>query len=199
MDVVRMVVAFGLAGGALVAACSSSSSSGGGSGQNAADAAADSSTPQNEAGTSDAGVITIACGSGTCPTTTSICCVYPPPSGTGDFTYQCVVGDVCPGVDAGAAGPDAGDIEPTALGCTGTSTCTNGNVCCIRPNDLSVGPQSHISECRGSCDSDDGQLCDPNAATSGCAATAMCSSSNIRTWGLPSTFATCGGVNAPAM
>jgi hypothetical protein len=36
-------------------------------------------------------------------------------------------------------------------------------------------------------------LCDPNAAPSGCDAGVQCSSNNIGDWGLPRTYATCGG------
>jgi hypothetical protein len=183
-----MVAGVSLTGGGLLVvaslgACSGSSSTN----ATVVDSGGEASTSQKEGGEADAGVVTISCGSTTCPTSTSICCAYPPADDAGAFSYQCVVGDVCPDVDAGIP-------KPTALGCTSTATCTNGNVCCVRPNDLMVGPQGHISECRGMCDSDDGQLCDPSAATSGCAASAPCSSANVTSWGVPSTFGTCGGV-----
>jgi hypothetical protein len=49
------------------------------------------------------------------------------------------------------------------------------------------------SECKASCTNNEAQLCDPQAATTGCPAQDPCSNKNISDWGLPSSYATCGG------
>jgi hypothetical protein len=73
-----------------------------------------------------------------------------------------------------------------ALKCSGAANCASGMVCCIGPNGASA--------CAASCTRDQAQLCDPNAMMSGCGDAGACSSMNIGDWGLPRTFATCGGL-----
>lgn len=132
------------------------------------------------------------CGAVRCPTSGAICCAYPSQRGDA-FSYLCVGGATCPVADAGRGDPQT----PTVLGCTTTSNCAIGTVCCIHTNEQNEGAQSSTSACRPTCTDKEAQLCDPAAATTGCAASAPCSSENIASWELPPTFATCGGVEAP--
>lgn len=126
------------------------------------------------------------CGAIACPTAGAICCAYP--QGSGGFAYACVGGSTCPASDGGTQ-------TPTVLGCTSAANCAGGTVCCVRRNDDNQGAASSTTECKPSCGSREAQLCDPGAATSGCAG-AACSSANIASWSLPASFATCGGVRA---
>lgn len=131
----------------------------------------------------------IPCGTVICPTSGALCCAYPSSGATG-FSYSCVGGSTCPIGDAG------GGQTPTVLQCTSTANCTDGKVCCVRPNDDNQGAQSSTAVCKASCGANEAQLCDPTATVTGCSPSAPCSSANIASWELPSTFATCGGVLA---
>lgn len=133
---------------------------------------------------------TLTCGSATCLIPGETCCVTNPP-GPGTFAFGCVVGTTCPVPDAGAGGGD----RPTALQCSSAANCGPGTVCCA-----TTGAQGTSSECKATCNGGGGggesaQLCDLNApaASNGCPQNQACSSNNIGDWGLPQSFATCGG------
>lgn len=121
----------------------------------------------------------VACGSVTCRIPEESCCVYEsaqPPQ------YLCVVGTSCPTVDGGGKG--------TALTCSGAANCPQDRVCCV----YELPSKQVASACRVACASNEAQLCDPKAPVSGCSAAAACSSSSVTDWGLPTGYATCGGV-----
>jgi hypothetical protein len=162
----------------------------------APDAAQPDATPGGSGGTTDAGgpggnANVLACGSTACAIPSQVCCVDR--VGGGTASYQCVTGATCPVVDAGAG--NNGD-PPTALQCAGAANCGGGTVCCVQ---RTGGVTS--SSCKASCGGQNAaQLCDPKAAaaSSGCPADAgtlsQCLTRDIADWGLPATFATCGGV-----
>ena len=118
------------------------------------------------------------CGTATCVLPAESCCVSD--LGNGSLGYACIA----TGARCGAGGGNA-----TALSCSATANCPAGSVCCASD---AIRPTS--SQCRSACGPKEAQLCDPKAATTGCAASAPCSSRNIGDWGLPSAYATCGGV-----
>lgn len=119
----------------------------------------------------------VRCGTSSCQAPAQSCCVYDPPR------YACVDGPSCPADDAGNAA--------TALRCSATADCAPGTVCCL----YETPSRDLASDCRPGCSAREAQLCDPAAATSGCAPDAgACSSANVSDWGLPPTYATCGGV-----
>jgi hypothetical protein len=90
---------------------------------------------------------------------------------------------------ATGCGGNGGGGDTAALACSGQANCPAGTVCCV--HDAQGGA---ASECKSACTNGQAQLCDPNAAISGCANGVKCSSHNISDWNLPATFATCGGV-----
>jgi hypothetical protein len=126
----------------------------------------------------------LACGSAQCSIPAQVCCVSGGGNGAGGgvFAYACVMGASCP-MAMGNNNP------PTALKCSSSANCNAGTVCCVKQNG-----QDTESSCQVTCGNNDAQLCDPAAASSGCAAGVMCSAANIGDWGLPRSFATCGGV-----
>lgn len=146
-----------------------------------------------EAGPGGNGAV-MTCGAVSCPTTGAICCAYPPTNGAdAGFDYLCVGGATCP---VGKADDAGGTQTPTVLACTTGANCAAGTICCVAPNQNNQGAQSHTSTCKASCANGEAQLCDLNARTAECPASAPCSAANIASWELPSTFATCGGVRA---
>ncbi len=121
---------------------------------------------------------TLPCGSTLCSLPGEVCCVSDPPA------YVCVAGSACPPPGNAAAG------NATALSCSGAANCPAPNVCCVYEMNRQV-----LSGCMAACPANGAQLCDPSAVSSGCtAATGACSSQNVSDWGLPQTYATCGGV-----
>jgi hypothetical protein len=88
-----------------------------------------------------------------------------------------------------AQGCGGGGGDTASLTCSGQANCVVGTVCCV--HETSNGT---ASECKAKCADNEAQLCDPNAATTGCAAGVKCSNKDIHDWNLPATFATCGGV-----
>jgi hypothetical protein len=161
----------------------------------AADAGPDGTIVSSGGTTADGGpggsTTSISCGSTSCAIPSQSCCVERTGGGGGGgggsgATYVCVSGSGCPVVDAGAG--NNGD-PPVALQCSGAANCGPGTVCCV-----SQTSNTTLSSCQASCGKDSAQLCDPQAATSGCTAGVACSSNDIGDWGLPRTFATCGGV-----
>ena len=131
----------------------------------------------------------LSCGTASCSIPGESCCLT---EAGGTFSFACVVGSSCAAAvgDAGAAGRN---VDTATLRCTSAANCAAGTVCCV-----STVNNGAASECKTSCSGgggggDTAQLCDPSAATTGCAAAQPCSSMNISDWGLPSTFATCGG------
>jgi hypothetical protein len=193
---VRIVsaVAVALAAVALVVACSSSgdassssSSSSGGNG--------DSGGPRitndgggAESGGPGGGIGSITCGAATCPLPQEHCCTYnndrPPPL----YLFACADGTGCPKIDNAS--------DSVALGCSSAANCPADKVCCLVNDNTPTNTASCVApaDCK-----DDGdrvikaQLCDPNAAASGCTPGFPCSSMNILTWNLPPGYATCGG------
>lgn len=126
----------------------------------------------------------LACGSTSCNIPGESCCVDRVSNVV--FQYTCVAGASCPVVGGGGGG---GGDPGTALKCSAAANCPAGTKCCIQQNG---GVTS--SSCKATCGGNEAQLCDPGAATTGCSAAAPCSSNNIKDWGLPGSFATCGGV-----
>ena len=125
----------------------------------------------------------LSCGSAACAIPGESCCVYD----TSPPTYACVAGSGCPVVDGGGGGG-----RGTALQCSGAANCPANTVCCVYEN----ANKQVASDCRAACASNQAQLCDPtvSAAASGCPASAPCSSNNVTDWGIPNSYATCGGV-----
>ncbi|HSO38917.1 MAG TPA: hypothetical protein VLT33_40590 [Labilithrix sp.] len=117
----------------------------------------------------------LACGSTSCAIPAETCCVSQ--VGGGGTAYGCAVSCM-------AGGGGGGD---TALKCSGQANCAAGTVCCVRQVNNGAA-----SECKASCTNKEAQLCSLTAAVSGCVGS-MCSSQNIGDWGLPTTYATCGG------
>lgn len=128
---------------------------------------------------------TLNCGSTTCAIPATACCISEVQGGGVAYACATACGD---GNVGNGGGNDHEGGDTTTLKCTGASNCAAGTVCCIRQVDNGAS-----SECKASCTRDDAQLCDPAAATTGCAATSPCSNSQIRDFGLPKTFGTCGG------
>lgn len=150
----------------------------GGSGTVSSNGGAGSGTP---GGT----VSTLPCGSTFCSLPGEVCCVSDP------VGYACVAGSTCPApVTGGGNATGAGAGTATALSCSGAANCDASTVCCVFEMNRQV-----FSECMPACPASGAQLCDPSAPSSGCtAATGACSSQNVGDWGLPHTYATCGGV-----
>lgn len=119
----------------------------------------------------------INCGATACPIPAQECCVAQTNAGR---AYGCV------SVDAGCGGGGGGDVA--ALQCTSQANCPANTVCCV-----SATNNGATSACQASCTGDQAQLCDPSATNTGCSAQDPCSHDNIGDWGLPRTFATCGG------
>jgi len=120
---------------------------------------------------------TLACGDATCSIPAEVCCVYE----TSPPKFLCVAGAACPAAAGGSGG--------TALSCSGASNCPSGTVCCVSEVARVVS-----SQCRVACAKNEAQLCDPTATATGCPSSAACSSNNVSDWGLPTTYATCGGI-----
>jgi hypothetical protein len=138
---------------------------------------------------------TLPCGGATCNVPSESCCVT---SGGGAPGYECVVGPACPGGDGGRS-------DTVALQCTSAANCAAGTVCCMTASNNSVSSQCTPASSDGgdTCTGQDSaQLCDKNAngTATGCPAggqNSQCSSDHIDAWGLPGTFATCGGKDGP--
>jgi hypothetical protein len=121
------------------------------------------------------------CGSASCTIPAQTCCV----DATGNTpVLACVNAKDCASVDGGSNPKDS-----VALKCTGSANCDGGKVCCVTSNKGAA-----FSECLPTCGQGSAQLCDPAAASAGCGDAGACSNDNIGDWGLPDTFATCGGV-----
>lgn len=154
------------------------------------DALADGAFVADGGSASDAGpggnTSTLPCGSAQCGIPAQTCCVFSNPNPPPDFFYGCYNG-ACP-VDAGF---DAGTGDITSLKCSGAANCPVGSVCCV----YETANKRVASDCFASCGGGQAQLCDPSAVDSGCSPDAgACSSANVTDWGLPNTYATCGGV-----
>ena len=93
-------------------------------------------------------------------------------------------------VGADAAPADASSKD-SPLACKSSSDCAQG-VCCV-----SQSNNVDRSSCASQCDSNQAQLCDPTSANPACPIGEPCSTDHINDWGLPSGFATCGGVGVP--
>jgi hypothetical protein len=105
---------------------------------------------------------------------------------TAGLAFSCSAsGTACGGADAG---PNGNNGDTVALKCSGAANCPAGSVCCV--HQVNNGA---TSDCKTACGQGEAQLCDPNAAPTGCAAGVNCSSKNISDWSLPPTYATCGG------
>lgn len=120
---------------------------------------------------------TINCGTTTCSIPSQTCCVAS--SGGGALAYSCSA------ADAGCAAPAGGDS--IALTCSSGANCALGTVCCVRQTTTGAA-----SVCKPACEQNEAQLCDPKASDAGCV-NQTCSNNNISDWGLPSSYATCGG------
>jgi hypothetical protein len=86
----------------------------------------------------------------------------------------------------------AGDAG--GLSCKGIADCPSNTVCC----GFRASGGNPASTCKAPCNGpNEVQLCDPNAAASGCPAAGAnagaCSSATSSDWGLPNGYATCGG------
>jgi hypothetical protein len=151
--------------------------------------AGDSAALPQEAGGGDGGInppdagpggstTVLACGSTSCAIPAETCCVSQ--VGGGGTAYGCAVSCM-----TGGGGGGGGD---TALKCGGQANCAAGTVCCVRQVNNGAA-----SECKPSCAKNEAQLCSLTAAASGCVGS-TCSSQKIGDWGLPTSYATCGGV-----
>lgn len=162
-------------------ACTSVSSVANDGGRDAADGAvvADGgSDPPNAGPGGD--ISHLPCGTAQCSLPGETCCISGFHNG---LAYSCVNGPSC----AGAPG-----IGKTALKCSGAANCAAGTVCCVRA--FRESGNDAASACKATCGGNEAQLCDLNAAPTGCPAAKACSSTRIGDWGLPQTFATCGGL-----
>ena len=175
---------YGMALGVFVVACGGSSDSeltidagaDGTSGSDGGTTGNDGGTTGNDGGGTftDAGnPTTIPCGNSTCTLPGQTCCVQ----NQGQTpTFTCINGTTCPN-------------NQTGLHCQNTASCAPGLVCCVAQQG-----QVTTSNCKATCAQNEAQLCDPKASNPGCVpANQQCSSTNIVDWGLPNTFATCGG------
>ena len=130
----------------------------------------------------------LSCGTASCLIPGESCCLS---ETGGTFSFSCVVGATCPAAAGDGGGNNNGQNGNTAtLKCTSAANCAAGTVCCV-----SKVNNGATSECLTSCGGgggggDTAQLCDPSAATTGCAAAQPCSSKNVDEWGLPPTFGT---------
>jgi hypothetical protein len=127
----------------------------------------------------------LTCGSAQCAIPAQVCCVteqrQPRDAGGGlVYSYACVMGNSCPMPMNGGT---------NALQCSSAANCAAGTVCCVSQNG-----QTTTSSCKATCGNNDAQLCDPTAAMTGCSASAPCSNNNVGDWGLPPSYATCGGM-----
>lgn len=122
----------------------------------------------------------LSCGTSTCALPGQLCCIAGPAAGP---SYACVTGTSCPIVNPG------NNPGSAALSCSVQSNCTAGLFCCL---DI-VSGQS-VSTCKSSCAASPAQLCDRFIADNGCAVQKPCSNANTNDFGLPATYATCGGV-----
>lgn len=172
-------------GGAGEAAASSSGASGSGS-SSGGSSGTPNLGPDGGVNPADAGpggdTTRVNCGATSCAIATEICCVtrrqntVPPGA-----SYGCVTGAACP------VPPGGGDVS--ALKCSSAANCPAGTVCCV--DQVNNGS---TSACQASCGQGQAQLCDPAAGDAGgCAPNQPCSSNNIGDWGLPRSYATCGG------
>ncbi|MGH7298077.1 MAG: hypothetical protein ACRELB_24265 [Polyangiaceae bacterium] len=158
---------------------SASSSGAGSSSGNGSSSGAGSSGASSGVGTGDAGATTIACGAATCSLPSQLCCVTQAGGGGGGgFTYACVSGSTCP-TSGGGGNP------PVGLQCTSTEACATGDVCCF---DGTTNTATCAPTCNGN---NTTQLCDPNAASSGCPQGQPCQAGGVD--GLPQSQGTCGG------
>ncbi len=123
----------------------------------------------------------ITCGATSCALPAQQCCASQVP-GPGNLGWACVAAS-----DAGCPPPPGGG-DVTSLKCSAQANCPTNTVCCVRQTN-----DGAASECKASCTNNEAQLCDPNAVPTGCSQQNACSSKNIGDWGLPNTYATCGG------
>ena len=122
----------------------------------------------------------LSCGPSTCAIPGQLCCIAGPAAGP---SYACVTGTSCPVVNPGMNPGSA------ALACSVGSNCAAGLSCCL---DI-VNGQS-VSTCKASCAASPAQLCDRFISVNGCSVQKPCSNANTNDFGLPATYATCGGV-----
>jgi hypothetical protein len=159
-------------------------------GASADGAAGDGAPATGDGGASDGGVnpadagpggtaTTLTCGTTTCAIPAQTCCVQS--LGGGVRAYACSA------ADAGCA-PGGGGGDTTALKCSGQANCAPGLVCCVSQTNAGAA-----SDCKPTCTQNEAQLCDKSAPDAGCPSSQGCSSANITDWGLPLTYATCGG------
>lgn len=128
------------------------------------------------------------CGVSTCSIPGQSCCVDFSQGPPQELSFACVNGSDCPAPDSG---PTAGQ-PGVSLKCQGAANCQAGTVCCISKIQNTV-----FARCTPVCGTGEAQLCEPNATAPGCSnVSGSCSSANVESWGLPSSYGTCGGVGA---
>jgi hypothetical protein len=178
----------GLADGASSSGASSSGASSSSGGSSSGSVGPDGGLNPPDAGPGGT-TSQITCGATSCAIATEVCCVSRTNAGT---AYGCATGTTCPGAgggDGGGGGGGGGGGDVVALKCSGAANCAPGTVCCVDQTNNGA-----TSACLPSCGQGQAQLCDPTAGTAtGCAVNQPCSSNNIGDWGLPRTYATCGG------
>ena len=123
------------------------------------------------------------CGSTSCAIPAEVCCIS---NNGGTRSFGCSPASTGCATNGGGGG--GGDNATSALACSAAANCAAGTVCCVQRSQAGA-----TSACKASCADGEAQLCDPSAAVSGCAPGTTCSSNNIGEWGLPRTYATCGG------
>lgn len=168
----------------------STSSSSGSTGEGGTSSSSSGGAPGGDGGTNppDAGpggdLTSLTCGATACALPAEQCCVSEVPGPGNSRNYGCITaaGDAgCPPL------PNGDDV--TALKCSSQANCPANTVCCVRE----TGSGNAASECKPSCGNNEAQLCDPKAASTGCPQQDPCDNDNIDDWGLPRTYATCGG------
>lgn len=120
-----------------------------------------------------------------CVQDAGVCCISPNPAPPPVPEYV---------VSCAACDPDAGAGYDT-LACNDENDCSGGDVCCA----ASTASGGVTSVCAPSCDPAQRQveLCNSNAPSTKCPASAPCSKASIDAWHLPHCYGTCGGVAPP--
>lgn len=128
------------------------------------------------------------CGDKTCSIPGQTCCVDFSQGPPEEISFACVNGSDCPAPDSGSTAGQPG----VALKCAGAANCQVGTACCITKIQTTI-----FARCTPLCGTGEAQLCEPNTSVSGCSnVSGSCSNANVDSWGLPSSYATCGGVIA---
>lgn len=139
-------------------------------------------------GSAGGNATSLPCGDVACAIPENTCCVSlsvnPPP----EATFACV-GGLC--INSSFA--QGGGI---GLQCAGTANCAAGTICCMSDDGNGIITSACATPANCTDPNLQAQLCDIKAANAGCVEddAGTCSSFNIGNWGLPTGYATCGGI-----